>query len=323
MAFNIFKINGFWVALPWLIVFAGIAILIFGIYLPPPEFAKGASGFNWKEVCTSIGKVTLASGIISFLLRAMQIMGMVREELTHIIYDTSYLEKRTDLHEIWDKVSHAMFKNKFPKIKSDITNDVKHTYLPTDHILYYDNFKQLLEINLINKENETIKVIQNTNFDVYYDLTESKFPYESTNRINFNLSEDEVSFKVNSFKINGKPVQYKVEQSTENNCLNSKVSVILYQKEEKYHFETVIVKTYSLKNDNLIAMCRNKMIHNCEIDVLLKGRLSIVFRSCGTLKEFITLKATDNDEEIYRKFTYNGMIYPKQGYMMFIKIKNK
>src|SRR5690606_14953070 len=105
---------------PWISVIGGATLLLISIF---GDFEHDS---RWKELLLSTGKAILAGGVFAVLLKYIQIMGAVREELTKIIYDQQYLKNRNDLPKVWENISKVMFKNKFPKISRDIVNDVKN-----------------------------------------------------------------------------------------------------------------------------------------------------------------------------------------------------
>ena len=111
---------------------------------------------HWNEFFKVVGTTILASGIFSFMIKYARFAKIFKSELNEIIYESKYLEQQKNIIDIWERVSKVVFKNKFPKISKDIINDVKNMYFPTDHILYYNDFNQTLEIELIDKETEKI-----------------------------------------------------------------------------------------------------------------------------------------------------------------------
>jgi hypothetical protein len=297
-------------AIPYLVLLFGILSFTYSIF--------GTFGnLAWKEFWGGLGKTFIAGGIFALLLKTIQFWGIFKEELLKIIYETKYLENRNDLPEIWERVSKVMFKNKFPTISKVITNDVRNIYFPGEHVLYYDNYKQTLEIELIDPEKSIIKVTQHSEYQVHPN-DRSKFTHKTVNTIRFNESYEEVYIKAASYKVNGKEVNPAIARDVKDNCLITSYSVEL-SGDDLYKFETTIEKQYSLLYDNIIGTLKDNLIHNFDLKILLKGNLVIDFFNIGTLKKF---KKTNVKNEHYQEYEYDGIIYPKQGYMLFIKKKN-
>ncbi|MDR6566934.1 hypothetical protein MRBLMN1_004095 [Chitinophaga ginsengisegetis] len=242
-------------------------------------------------------------------------MGVFKDELVNIIYKADYLNHRTDLAEIWENVSKVVFKNKFPKISKEITEDVRNIYFPTQHVLYYDNYQQTLEIELIDEENDIIKVTQYSRYTVYPKDSNDKFTHTTSNRIKFNRDKAEINFKIVEYNINNKKHSPLVSESASSDSLLITYSVDL-KHEDIYKFETKIEKTYSLNTDSVIGLMKDYLIRNFELKVFLKGSLKISFISAGTLQPFTRNIYSNNT---CHEFHYKGIIYPKQGYVLILE----
>lgn len=66
---------------------------------------------RWKELWGSIGKLSIASGLFTFLVKSFQFSGIFKSELTKIIFEPRFLANRKDLSEFWEKVSVELFKH--------------------------------------------------------------------------------------------------------------------------------------------------------------------------------------------------------------------
>lgn len=294
-------------SLPWIVLIIGL-------------FAFGYATFGtfeneqWKIFWHGIGQAFIAGGIFSLLLKTFQLMGVFKDELIEVIYEGKFLRNRKDLSEVWEKVSNVMFKNKFPKISKEITNDVRDIYFPTEQVLYYDNYKQVIEIELL--EDDKIKVTQKSDFTIFPTEISVKIPFKSQNAIKFKNAED-VYFKVNYLKVNSQPVAFKITQEKIDSTLKSMITYDVKSCEE-YRFEIEVEKSYFLKDDNFIGFQKSQLIHDLNVKITLKGDLKFDFQSSGTLKQFKPVMY--KNENIY-EFDYKGIIYPKQGYMIFVTKK--
>ena len=298
--------------MPWIILSISILLLIIGYSV---EFQSK----NIETFLRTIGATTLASGLFSFLLKSSQYSDIYKEELLSIMYDADHLSKRNDLPEIWENVSKVLFENKFPAISKTVTNDVKNTYFLKDHILYYEDYEQTIEIELLDKEKELIKVTQKSNYVIYPTEKGCNTPLTTNNTIKYGNKFSLVSFILNSFSINGKIQDIHVKEIDEKDKKQLKHSFTFkLDAIGKNKIEHSISKTYSLKTDCVIGTMKNAIVNNFSLMITLKGGLSIDFYEVGTVKSFTQRNITN---EHVKEYKYKGLIYPKQGYLFFVKIE--
>lgn len=295
-------------AIPFIIALLGAFFLWFGLYE-----AKEA---NLQEFAKASGKAMIAGGVFAVLVKYMQFMEIFKNELLKIIYGTEYLEKRKDLPDIWVRVSKVLFNNKFPQISNEITDDVKRMYFPTDHVLYYKDYEQLIEVELLDKKTEKVKVTQTSRYTVYPKDDADLFSHESKNTLHFK-ERSEVSFKIIKYTVDGTDVVPNIKEEVIDNSLVTNYSVDIMDKKKEYKFHTVAEKTYSLKSDCVMGQWKKFIIQNLNVKVHLIGDLSLEFYNIGTIRPFIN-KSSFIDKN-YKEYEYKGLIYPRQGYLFFIK----
>jgi len=302
--------KSFKISLPYILLVIGLISYSFSVF---GTFQNG----NWQRFLEGIGKSILVSGIFAIVLKSIQFMGVFKDELSDIIYKQKYLDNRKDIKEVWENVSKIIFKNKFPKISKSITGDIENIYFPTKHVLYYDEYKQTLEIELIDPVNEKIRVKQHSEYIVYPTSKNDKLNLKTQNTLRFNKSKEEVGIKIQKFTVNGKDIEPVIDQKIEASCLRTWFTVVLTG-EESYKFETIIEKEYSLKYDRIIGTKKDYIIHDFNLKILLKGELKINFLDAGTFNNF---KPANVINEHYREYDYRGIIYPKQGYILVVEKK--
>ena len=303
-----FKKDSFIASIPYIALILGFTFFFFG------TFATFDSHL-WKEFWSGLGKTILASGIFALLLKTFQFMGVFKEELKKVVYDAKFLANRKDLEEVWEEVSRVMFKNKFPKISKEITHDIGHLYFPTEHVLYYDDYRQIIEIELIDPINQIVNVKQHASFYVYPRSKGENFSVKTMNSLTFNKDKSEVSASVIKYQINEKEATVTITQEVTGNKLNTCYEVYLAG-QDSYKFETCIEKRYCLFHDNVIGTVKDFLIHDFSLKLHLKGGIHIDFFEVGTLKRFKNVGVVN---EHYREYEYKGILYPKQGYLFFMK----
>ncbi len=160
-----------------------------------------------------------------------------------------------------------------------------------------------------------IRVIQHSRFVIYPKDKNESCQLTGRNSIRFDTTDSEVSFLITHFKVNGSAVPTSVTKVIENNKVRSSYSIPL-SGQDSYKVELDIEKEYSLKHDNIIGMMKDYLIHDFNLKVLLKGEIGIEFYPVGTLKKFTRAKVKS---PAYQEYDYRGIIYPKQGYLLFVK----
>jgi len=301
----------YWInAIPLLAAITGIVALLCAYFV---SFGNS----SWNSLFKISGTTILASGVFSFMVKYGRFAKIFKDELLEIIYGSTYLEQQKNIFEIWERVSKVLFNNKFPGISDHIIADVKNTYFPTTHVLYYNDFAQTLQIELLDKTTEKIKVWQHSRFEIFPVQQNEAFDLKGTNTLLFDNAPSEVSFRIVNFKVNGEMVS-----TDHNEVLNGQKVVSNYNiplsGHSSYKVELDIEKEYSLKHDNIIGVMRDYLIHNFNLKILLKGDIGIDFYPVGTLNAFVKDRVSTNT---YQEYDYKGIIYPRQGYLLFLKIK--
>lgn len=304
--YKFFSIDNLRRGLPTILLIIGSVLFIYGVF---GEFDDP----KWKEFVSGLGKTLLAGSIFSILLKTAQFLGVFKEEIEKVIYDTRFIRNRADLSEYWEKVTKELFKDQFPKINKSITKDVKEIYLPTKSVLYFDDYSQMINIKLIDKAKELVEVEQKTRLKILPLTPFEKFDHTFTNTISYGNNEENAKYCLESLKVNGQVVDIQVDSKKENSKLINKFIVSL-SGSEAYEIEKVVKKTYSLKDDNMLGHMNNYIKNNFRVQFFTEG-VSIDFFEAGTLSKF----KTENSKSGYLEKKYEGIIYPKQGYFVIIK----
>ncbi len=189
-------------ALPFLILITGMALFVYSVF---GEFQSPTS----KELCNGLGKILISSAVFTFLVKSYQFTRIFREELTNIIFEPKYLSNRSDLPMYWGKVSQELCKNKFPNINDKLLRDISEKYLPTNHVMYYDDVEHLIDIEVEDAALGFIKVTQTIKLTaIPYDKNETFFfefgnymPYVNDDQSDVHYSSAYV--KVNNVLIDG------------------------------------------------------------------------------------------------------------------------
>jgi len=290
--------------LPWLLLIGAVLVYALVTFLIDDTV-------KIKPFLQGIASSILGGGVFAVILKTIQFWGVFKEELIKLLFEAKYLENRVDLPEYWTKVTMVLFKDKFPKINKQITNDVKETYLPTSSVQYYDNNKHYITIKLIDPEEEIVEVEQTSKFTII-PVDQKEFKHKFKNTIVCGTKDRIEKFELLKFKVNDKDtVPEKCTEQTENRLITT-YDVTLKDK-SGYTIEMVVRKQYSLKYDRIVGQINSYIRNNYSVTFHLTG-VNANFLEVGTLKTFQT--NTSNESFIVKE--YNGIIYPKQGYLSII-----
>jgi len=262
-----------------------------------------------QELTKKLGETILIGGVFAVILKSMQYTGIFKESIASVIYEPKFLENRKDLNFIWEKMSIVLFRNKFPKISDKLLHDVKEMYFPTQEVIYYENAEHELKINIIDFDKKIIKITTSSTLDVICENKSTKTFYEHGHSL------DCKDYKLLKFKIDGNDV-VKPEVYTKN------VGGIEYQMtkakltgKDKYRIKVVVERIVNLNEDDIYTFNATKIFNKLKVQIHFDNGLSFDFYSLGTLKYFNNSKNHDH----FIEYTYDDLIYRKQGY--FIKIK--
>src|SRR5690606_407409 len=145
-------------ALPWILMLVSVLCLCVGYFAVEIK--------SWSGLFVSIGTAVLSGGVLTAILKSVQFLGIFKEELNSVIFETRFLRNRNDLPDFWEKVTKEFIRDRLPTIHSKILNDVKEQYLPTSYVQYYEDYINVIDIKLIDSENEIVVVTNKTSFTI-------------------------------------------------------------------------------------------------------------------------------------------------------------
>lgn len=149
-----------------------LAVILIGFGL----FSLVVGNLGDKRLLESIGMAIFSAGVFSAFFKAMQAAGVFSEvfaeqvekagnvfseQLAQIVFfDASgnYLKNRSDLKNIWQRVTKALHGNAFPKLEAKIAEAIEKTYLPNNYPYYYEDVNVTHTVDLVNSAEQVVKV---------------------------------------------------------------------------------------------------------------------------------------------------------------------
>ncbi|MDN3581884.1 hypothetical protein [Mucilaginibacter flavus] len=307
--FNRVYLRNFLIALPWIYLIGGTGILAIGIFIEFPCL-------NWNEFFTALGKTMIAGGVLSTLLKSIQFLGVIKEELSKIISDPEFIKKRYDLEQYWDTVTCALFENKFPAINDLIIKDIKRTYLPTKDTHYYEDSLQIFEIELIDKNLNIIKVIERRSLT----MIPSKQPYSYDYPYKIEIKGNAIvrpTVNLDYFKING--IEAETSQSSKTmsgDNLAFGFNANISGGQHSYFIEYQVTRTFPLDRFSIVLFKMNHIHRNLRIQVFFT-EINVHFDEAGILAKFVTNYQT----KTYIEKEFVGLMYKGQGFTLSLEKK--
>jgi hypothetical protein len=94
-----------------------------------------------NELCSMIygAENTAARGdVLNALIKAFQ----------GVVYENQALQQKKDLKDLWETISVAVYKTKYPEISEDIVRKVTQEYFPSGDTFYYNQFEESISLTL-------------------------------------------------------------------------------------------------------------------------------------------------------------------------------
>lgn len=266
------------------------------------------------EICRHAGEIFLVSFLVGYISTATQFLGLVKKELENVIYAKQFLDKRTDLVEIWERVSKSMFKDKFKDIHKKYLELIKD-YLPSNEVSYYNNYTVETKIEWEDKDKGMIKVTDLFSFQLKAETSKGfDYPIKTWPFCPF---QDEDALKVLDLHVDSAPVEVqrvdpKKYKEDPNKCTIYEVTL---QDKQSYNLRYKREQVYSVFDDNFIAFKALYIVNNLTVSLSHPEDINVKFIPRGTNHDFECHQETST----YIKNVYDGILLPKQGYVFILQ----
>jgi hypothetical protein len=300
-----FSNTGFKWGFGWICFIVGvIGYVISYVFLDESDF--------WYDILIKIGDVLIIGVVVGYLTNAAQFLGIFKKELQAIIYGEEFLKVRNDISPLWETVTKEMFESKFPAINKALLTNIKHTYLPTNNRIYYNDYNTTVNVEWVDKARNIIKVKHDISFELIADCTDKiKFPLKSWIDV-VGLNKGDYSVTVSNYMVNDKPAKILKTIDREEKGQHYFEQIIELKDCDKYDISKEMVKKYSLEKDFTIGFRASYLINKLTINFKCPDDLNFLFYSLGTIDDFKTL----SDSKTGFTKQYRGLLFKNQGYII-------
>lgn len=293
-----------------------ILLLIIGIAAYVLYFCKVSDSELINTLFQTIGNVLVVGVVIGFVTNVLQNFGLFKEELGKVLYGKDFMSKRIDIDDIWINASKVIFEEKFPDIQDEFLERIKE-YLPCQDVAYYDNYETHIDLSWHDKEQGLIKVTDKKIFDLIpVSVKKFRYTYSSWTTVN---SGDTFSYKLIDLSVNGRSLKsskIKRQSPKTDNEICNKLKFSL-KGASKYRIILHDEKIYNINYDYVIGFRSKHITHNFRVQLNHPEDIEATFVSCGTQHQFSTV----NKSKTCSENRYEGVIFPKQGYIFALKLQ--
>lgn len=299
----------------WLIVITITTVL--GIIFIAIYFANSPPRNIYIEIIGTIGKTILGSGVFLAILKSIQFSGVFEDELRKIIYSDDVLRKRNDIHDIWKKVTRAIYQSAFPLITTKLEDVIQRKLLSQKLNYYHKDVHVIYEINKFDEEH--FELIESQNFIII--SNGDSFTFELTNEfIKLNDSTDLSKFEICELLINNESFLDNIikseEISLEDNQIGSNIDCsINLNGSKEYHVKKVTKTLHTNKLNGYWKYEIGRITESFTIDIRNNGlyELDLIPMGNNTELKKIFVSSTLNINKHY------DLMIPGDGFILLIK----
>jgi hypothetical protein len=207
---------------------------------------------------------------------------LLKDKFQILALSDDFLLKRTDIQDIWSRVTTCQFEQAFPELKNSIVKKLENDFF-NDKMLtyYYNNFR--IQINLELIDDNIIKITEVSNFEVKPKTTDPVY-------IDFKISsiakDDETIYTKlieEDCKLDGKKMILS-ELTTTNDNKNIKTFKTELSGNTSYILERKVEMTQDLNNDRVFSFSSSIIIDNMTVNIKPCDKLNAFFSVVGKNK---------------------------------------
>jgi hypothetical protein len=238
---------------------------------------------------------------------------LLKDKFQILSLSDEFLLKRTDINDIWRRVTTCQFEQKFPELKTAIVKKLENDFFSVKMLTYYyHNFRFQVNIELL--EDNIVKITEISNFDIIPNTKEAV-------NINFNIRSDTLR---DDEKIYTKLIEDGCRLDGEK--LNLVEEALVIEKNEtvknftaelkgkdRYTVERMFELTQDLNEDRVFSFTSSIIIDSMFVDIRLCDKLNIMFSVVGKNKF-----EKDNHINAGQSYITREVLLPGEKFKIFI-----
>lgn len=263
------------------------------------------------SIIEKVADILVIGASLGYLSNAALFLKLFKKDLEEIVIENKYLELRTDIDTIWDRVTNVLFKSRFERISKYLLPLIRDNYFPKNKSVYYDNYTSDVKISWVgNPKEEVLDVIMENKYTVVAENGEKiEIPWKT-------WTKESDMYKIISHRIYIDGEEKKIEgcNGEEFDDKTFEIKIPLCNK-EKYEIKAIMEKQYSYANDFFRAYSASYIMNGMIISISHPDDMLVELIERGTCDKFEIISKTATTLVA----RYSGLILPHQGYVLAMK----
>ncbi|MBF0326887.1 MAG: hypothetical protein HQL42_17700 [Alphaproteobacteria bacterium] len=307
-------------ALPWLVVFGGTLSLALSFFHFPVATAPA-----WHSFTLTLGSAAIAGGVFGGITKSDHFAAIFRSTMEDIVWSDRFLEVRSDLDNVWVRVSHALSGKRFPDIKEKLNSGLLRHYFPNNRSFYYTKNRRVFNIKGLSDCGKFLKVEQIAEMDLVPHPDAPKVDYRNKYTSSKGGGQVQTHFSVHRHDGDRRVTLGQEElKPYEVNDLPQSDSVKFYGLDlptAKYTIKRQALHTIVLDEKPYLKFKFNTYSDGTEVTVRgLSSAVKCRFESLGTIEEYVDVLHDENGGTDTIQKEYVGLILPKQGFTLYFMV---
>lgn len=259
------------------------------------------------RILENIGMATFSAGVFSAFFKAMQAAGVFAEVFSEevakasegfseqvaeiIFFDTrgNYLKKRSDLKDIWLRVTKALHGDDFPKIDAKIAEAVQKT-LPNNFGYYYEDVNLAHNMELVDPDQQVVRITTVMEATLIPNPTSNTIEQRSgyNTKSVAGVEHQHAWKKLEIGDEKGLLEKMHIEEKTEEKSGEySFISLVTIKNPKKpVSFKGEYEVTQCLRDDRMVGYVAGSYVDGLKAEVFWPAELDVVFHPFGVTEPF-------------------------------------
>ncbi|UII81227.1 hypothetical protein [Flagellimonas sp. CMM7] len=279
-------------------------LIFYSIYYFNSEVNEFLKDYDrYIEYLKSLSLFAFTGGIFTVALKYIQYLKVFEKEFDRIVdspkfnqklkatisaitFSEDFLNKQSDLNNIWKKVTLSKYKNEFPELYDKIQKNIENELFQNNSLTkYYKNVQISYELELV--EGLQIRVKEYSSFTIIRNNTNS-FTWEFFVSFYRDFEEEIESesnlLNVEKTKIDGTEIDIKkckILNEEENEFFTRKKYSYELKGKKEYHIERCFEFSQNLDEDRIISFSSSHVIDDLSVYIKKGDDLEVVFEPVG------------------------------------------
>ena len=272
---------------------------------------------GWADALILFANAVIVGGVFSAVTQSFQFHSLYGNALKDIIYGNEFLDVRSDIEDLWHRITDRLCNQKFPGLSSKISSIVLNDMLPRNKDYYLESHYRTIHVTGYDEHNGFVWVRDHIQSEVVPHHKSDGFSYTFTH-----TSRHPENFKLERFQVDGRDVSGCDPENTESSSGTTSTYRVRLESAKEHTVERISVYTIDMKNFPYFKFTNRNYIRRTRITVGVKEAvpLEVMFVPFGPKSPFQNLDYPLDQEagKALRK-EHEGVLLPGQGYIILVR----